>query len=49
MELKLGITEVRVCVWNTVWVIELLLVVSVLLGRIPVTESPSARLVASPA
>ncbi len=48
MVLKLEVTEVRVCVWNTVWVIELFLVVSVLLRRTPMTESPSARLVKSP-
>lgn len=41
-------TEVRVCVWKTVWVVEVLLAVSVLLGRIPVTESPSTRLLESP-
>jgi len=41
-------TEVRVCVWKTVWVVEVLLAVSVLLGRIPVTESPSMRLLKSP-
>lgn len=47
MALKLDVTEVRVSVWNSVRVMELLVVVSVLLGRIPVTESPSVRLVAS--
>lgn len=47
VELRLGRTEVRVWIWKTVCVVELSLVVSVLLGRMPVTESPSARLVAS--